>query len=247
MSSVVEVWRPVVGHEKNFEVSNTGRVRSLPHWFNHGVSGKHLFRDGKEIAQSTAKTGYKVVSLRDRKKHLVHCLVLEAFVGPRPTGGQKYEACHGNGIKEDNRLENLRWGTMSENHADRVRHGVSNRGERCGTARLTEQDVIEILRSSKPSVQIAKEKGVTVNAIQAVRDRRTWKHMQVDGVVPYKKQPRFGASHPLAKINENTAREVLAATGTISDIARRHAVSRYTVADIRSGKTWRHLRKETVA
>jgi hypothetical protein len=53
---------------------------------------------------------------------LVHQLVLEAFVGPRPDG---MESLHGLGGKLDNRYpENLRWGTSSENHLDQYRDGT---------------------------------------------------------------------------------------------------------------------------
>ena len=47
--------------------------------------------------------------------------VLEAFVGPCPPG---LEACHGNDVADDNRLENLRWDTRTENQLDRVRNGI---------------------------------------------------------------------------------------------------------------------------
>jgi len=50
----------------------------------------------------------------------VHILVLNAFVGPRPEG---FQTCHWNGIKTDNRVENLRWGTVRDNIADSRRLG----------------------------------------------------------------------------------------------------------------------------
>jgi hypothetical protein len=65
--------------------------------------------------------GHLSVVLGRRNTRMVHTLVLEAFVGPRPPGK---EACHGNGQPGDNRLSNLRWGTRSENIADAVRHGT---------------------------------------------------------------------------------------------------------------------------
>ena len=71
------------------------------------------------------KTGYLQVHLTrpDGSRHwaLVHVLVLETFVGPRPTG---HQAAHENGVKTDCRLENLSWKTTSENIRDQVRHGT---------------------------------------------------------------------------------------------------------------------------
>lgn len=62
---------------------------------------------------------------RDAKSKLimVHRLVLEAFVGPCPDG---LEGCHGNGIPDDNRLDNLRWDTHESNMADRDQTGQRN-------------------------------------------------------------------------------------------------------------------------
>ena len=51
----------------------------------------------------------------------IHQIVLEAFCGPCPDG---MEVLHGNGIRTDNRLSNLRYGTRSENNADSIRHGT---------------------------------------------------------------------------------------------------------------------------
>src|ERR1039458_78239 len=50
----------------------------------------------------------------------VHALLLVTFTGPRPEG---MEALHGNDIGTDNRLDNLRWGTRTENSTDRRRNG----------------------------------------------------------------------------------------------------------------------------
>jgi hypothetical protein len=51
------------------------------------------------------------------------------------------EACHGDGDSANNRLGNLRWDTPTNNHADKILHGTTNRGERSGTAKLTDAAV----------------------------------------------------------------------------------------------------------
>lgn len=86
-------------------------------------------RDG--YYELTFYTAGKVI----RRK--VHVLILEAFHGPRPDG---LEGCHTNGIRTDNRPENLRWDTPASNYADRNRHG-SLKGERNGRAKLTVEQV----------------------------------------------------------------------------------------------------------
>lgn len=68
--------------------------------------------------------GYPCFDLARDGKHTyatIHFLVLTAFVGPRP---DKYECLHWDGNPENNRLENLRWGTRSENRMDSIRHGT---------------------------------------------------------------------------------------------------------------------------
>lgn len=168
-----EVWRPVVGHEGFYEVSNFGQVRSLDGKRPH-PNGDLTIR-GKVLRQATHKTGgYKVVNLFARVR-TVHELVLTAFVGPRPQG----MLCrHLNGIPSDNRLENLMWGTPQENADDAVRHGTTPRGERHHNARLTSESVRYIRSSGKSSAELAREMGVTRGCIDSVKARRLWAHVQ---------------------------------------------------------------------
>lgn len=119
-----ETWLPVVGYEGTYEVSDLGRVRSLDrdvvdkngvtkHWRGKVLSpGLHNGYDGHLLV---------VLSIRNRRKtRLVHQLVLEAFVGPRPDG---LVSCHGVGGPRDNRPSNLRWDTIPNNNLDTVRDG----------------------------------------------------------------------------------------------------------------------------
>lgn len=103
-----ERWVDIPGYEDLYQVSDRGKVRSLT-------------RLGKKGAVPRRTTGgYLLVSLRnmDRVETCrVHRLVLEAFVGPSPEG--KNYACHRNDIPDDNRLENLYWGSPKDNANDR--------------------------------------------------------------------------------------------------------------------------------
>lgn len=121
-----ESWLPVVGYEGRYEVSNQGRVRSLDRErlrnIGSGVETNKL--KGRILRACRRRSGHYACSLGDGKRQsvrVVHQLVLEAFVGPRPEG---YEACHNNGDPSDNRVENLRWDTKSANALDSVRHGT---------------------------------------------------------------------------------------------------------------------------
>jgi hypothetical protein len=117
-------WKTIPGYEGTYEVSDEGQVRSVERWRRVG-KGEGSLRLYPSQARSLYidKAGYPRVTLKTSgvaRSHLVHHLVLEAFVGPKPVG---QECRHLNGNPADNRLENLQWGTSSENSYDVVRHG----------------------------------------------------------------------------------------------------------------------------
>ncbi len=116
----MEMWRPVVGREGLYEVSSEGRVRSVDRVVvrSDGVSRRF---PGVLLKPQFRPDGHTQVAVGVGRMRKVHSLVLEAFAGPRP---DSMEALHGNGDAADNRIENLRWGTKSENMLDRVKHGT---------------------------------------------------------------------------------------------------------------------------
>jgi hypothetical protein len=116
-----EQWRPVVGHEGHYEVSDHGRVRSLDRTVVRS-DGYRVRYKGRLLTASLARTpDYPVVPLGNGSSARVHNLVLEAFIGPRPTG---FVACHDDGDPHNNHVSNLRWDSYSSNNADLVRHGT---------------------------------------------------------------------------------------------------------------------------
>ncbi len=119
MRSDVERWRPVVGYEGAYEVSDLGRVRSLDRVTDRGRKWR-----GRMMSPCPLQNDYVIVTLwREGKQRspLVHRLVLAAFVGPAPDG---HEALHRDGNRANNQLSNLAWGTHSENEYDKVSHGT---------------------------------------------------------------------------------------------------------------------------
>lgn len=114
----IETWKPIPGYEGLYEVSDLGRVRSLDR-----VDRRGRFWLGRTLKPQLGTSGYLAVALSRHsclKTRAIHRLVLEAFIGPCPKG---LIGLHLNDIKTDNRLENLRWGTYSENNYDSVRNG----------------------------------------------------------------------------------------------------------------------------
>lgn len=164
-SSVAEEWRPIPGAD-GYEASSLGRVRCWKHRFG-------LRKTPKVLRACLSTTGYPRVRIRARSR-AVHQLVLEAFHGPRPIG---HVTRHLNGVRTDNRPENLRWGTYEENSADQARHGTAARGERSGVSRLTDEIVRAIRSSTASNMQIAKALGVATSTVWYVRNGCTWKHV----------------------------------------------------------------------
>jgi hypothetical protein len=87
------------------------------------------------------------------------------------------EVAHENGIPTDCRADNLSWKTPVENNADKVRHGTYTPGERNPQHKLTEDDVYEIRRSTRPETELAVHYGVSRSAIGLVRRHETWRHV----------------------------------------------------------------------
>lgn len=168
-----EQWRAVVGFDGDYEVSNEGRFRS------YVTSCSHYRSRRKEpvVLSPVRQKGYFVVGLRRfgqaaRLRVQLHRLVLEAFVGPCPEG---MECCHNNGIRDDNRLQNLRWATRRENHFDKKKHGTFQSGDGHYKARLTIDQVMEIRRSNKSDGELAKIYGVSISHIGNIKKGRTWR------------------------------------------------------------------------
>ena len=114
-----ERWLPVVGWEGYYEVSDQGHVRSVERV---DSCGRHLKARVLKLPKNAS--GHCHVSMYRNSRSesfLVHRLVLEAFVGPCPDG---MEACHYDDDPANNRLENLRWATHSDNMRDSVRNGT---------------------------------------------------------------------------------------------------------------------------
>jgi len=119
-----EQWLFVVGSKGSHQVSNRGRVKSLDRTIEYidGRSGKVCTRlsKGRILKPATYDSGHLHVVINGITR-TVHSLVAEAFIGPCPAG---LETRHINGDAGDCHVENLKYGTRSENAEDSKRHGT---------------------------------------------------------------------------------------------------------------------------
>ena len=120
--AVIEQWKPVVGFEGRYEVSDQGRVRALDRTIEYETKNGKVARyvkKGQRLRPGRASTGYLSVCIGTGNTQNVHVLVAAAFLGVAPP---KTLVCHKNGDKRDNRAVNLYYGTVSTNNRDVVRH-----------------------------------------------------------------------------------------------------------------------------
>jgi len=117
-------WRPIPGWEGYYEASSKGAIRSVDRVV---VRGKRTLRlSGSPRVPKVGKNGYLYTSLyrsSEASYSTVHRLVALTFLGPRPVG---HDVCHRNGVRSDNRVENLYYGTRSENNRDKRIHGTDH-------------------------------------------------------------------------------------------------------------------------
>lgn len=171
-----EIWKNVVNLSDYYEVSNLGNVRSKAR---KGITnlGERNYGGNVVLKKINHKSGYDVVNLttnNSRKQCLVHRLVIEAFISEKPNG---MECCHNNGDRKDNRLENLRWDTRKNNHADKLLHGTWQYGERIGTSKLKEWQAKEVKYSGLSLDLLAKKFNVSKGCVSKIRYLSSWKHL----------------------------------------------------------------------
>lgn len=125
---MAEVWKDIIGYDGFYQVSNLGRVRST----NRLVNNKPCV--GQILKTQIDKGGYLYVALSAHcfhKVYKVHRLVATAFI---PNPENKPQVNHINGVKTDNRVENLEWNTAQENkiHSIVVLGYKSKKKGKCG-------------------------------------------------------------------------------------------------------------------
>lgn len=176
-----EIWKPIIGYENKYEVSNMGNVRSL-YYINKMIYKKRPSPIYLKPIRSGPKTGsgYLNVYLYKENKRIfrrIHHLVLENFVGPRPPN---HEGSHLNGISTDNRASNLAWLTRTQNIRQKFDHGTMVMGSKHKHSKLNEAIVMDILvrvASGELQKHVAKRYNITAQVINKICRGENWKHV----------------------------------------------------------------------
>lgn len=168
---MTEVWKKIKGYP-GYEVSNQGRVKSYKRVKSGKLNKFWIFKGYNKVI--LCKNGRS-------KGFFVHRLVLTAFVRPPKSNEQ---CSHKNGIRHDNRVENLEWATVTQNHHIKKLHGTYPFGEKSWLSKLTSKQVLKIraeyIETSRRITNIpllAKKYKVSDEAIRNIIKRKNWAHL----------------------------------------------------------------------
>ena len=147
---------------KEYSISITGVIKG---------KRKNVLKTRKD------KDGYVIVTLfGENNKHIqckVHRIIAECFLLELNKNTDKNQVNHKNGIKDDNRVENLEWVTPKEN----IRHSFStglNKGRPGANSKLSKKDVYEIYTSNDVLTNLSKRYQVSYHTIANIKNKRTW-------------------------------------------------------------------------
>lgn len=163
-----EQWRDVPGYEGRYQVSDLGRVRSLDRRVPcaHGATRQMRGRVLRPAGQKS-DPHLRVVLEHHGPGQLVHRLVAAAFLGPCPDG---QEVRHLDGDPTNNRLDNLAYGTRTENILD-----VYAIGKAWVTLTIAQvREIRQRLAAGERGADLAREYNVGQACISAIKHRRTY-------------------------------------------------------------------------
>jgi hypothetical protein len=180
-----ERWKDIIGYEGMYQVSDHGRIKTLPRKVKSAISssGYRTLTEKIHIPCDNGN-GYKYVTIRidgGKNKHVyIHRAVAEAFLC---NCFDLPEVNHIDGVKSNNHVDNLEWCTRSDNvgHAHKTGLNYSLKGESNPQSKLTEEKVRFIRESissgEKTNKELSEMFGISNGYISNLVARKKWKHV----------------------------------------------------------------------
>lgn len=161
----MEIWKPIKGYEGLYEVSNTGKVKSLEKRARFG-RGYRTFPE-RELKLSEDKDGYYKVNLSKqgkKKRFFVHRLVATAFIG---NPEELPVVNHKDGNKKNNFVSNLEWTTRSENDLHAFRTGLRKPTDGGTSKKVIQVDIHtgKVIQEYKSISEAARKNKVSITSI----------------------------------------------------------------------------------
>lgn len=173
-----EIWKDIKGFENHYQVSNYGRVRSMTKKVNTGMyNQEYAIKKGKIIKPSSYR-GYYLLTLSKENKRItkpIHRLVAQTFI---PNPNNLPQVNHKNGVKTDNRVENLEWVSCKEN----VRHAWQ-------TGLISETNIkkkLKVMRLSRMKPIAQYKNGILVekfDSLQQAEEKTKIGHKNISSVI----------------------------------------------------------------
>lgn len=177
-----------------------------------------------------SQTGYPTSITFEGRRTSPNRIMCQLKRGKPPTA--KHDAAHscGKGSTGCIHPQHMSWKTSKENHADKILHGTTNRGERSPMAKISNRDVVAIRHDRRSDEAVGKAFGITRREVRKIRQGVRWSHIPLE---PGYRPKDFREQ----KVSDAQVRAIYADPRHPTEIAVDYGVTRHYVADVKRGRT----------